>query len=72
MPMRLIILGAGGYGRTVADVAAQTGDYDEIRFLDDNSQTADVIGKCADFVSLLMSKPPFIRHSATMRAACPG
>ena len=49
--MRLIILGAGGYGRTVADVAAQTGDYDEIRFLDDNSQTADIIGKCADFAS---------------------
>ena len=47
--MRLIILGAGGYGRTVADVAAQTGMYDKIRFLDDNSLAEDVIGKCADF-----------------------
>ena len=47
--MRLIILGAGGYGRTVADVAAQTGRYDEICFLDDNSQAEDVIGKCADY-----------------------
>ena len=47
--MRLIILGAGGYGRTVADVAAQTGAYDEILFLDDNSQAEDVIGKCPDF-----------------------
>ena len=47
----LIILGAGGYGRTVADVAAQTGNYDEIRFLDDNSQMADVIGKCANFAA---------------------
>ena len=46
--MRLILLGAGGYGRTVADVAAQTGAYDEIRFLDDNSQAEDVIGRCAD------------------------
>jgi len=49
--MRLIILGAGGFGRTVADVAAQTGAYDEILFLDDNSQAEDVIGKCADFAT---------------------
>lgn len=47
--MRLIILGAGGYGRTVADVAAQTGAFDKILFLDDNRLTEDVIGKCADF-----------------------
>ena len=47
--MHLIILGAGGYGRTVADVAAQTGQFDEISFLDDNSTVLDVIGKCAEF-----------------------
>mgnify|MGYP002605572954 CR=1 FL=1 len=47
--MRLIILGAGGYGRTVADIAAQTGQFDEISFLDDNSTARDVIGKCAEF-----------------------
>ena len=47
--MRLIILGAGGYGRTVADVAAQTGRFSDIRFLDDNSQAADVLGQCGDF-----------------------
>lgn len=46
---KLIILGAGGYGRTVADVAQQIGKWDEIFFLDDNSQNAKVIGKCADF-----------------------
>ena len=44
--MRLIILGAGGYGRTVADVAAQAGVYDEIVFLDDNSTAPDVIDRC--------------------------
>ena len=48
--MQLIILGAGGYGRTVADVAAQTGAYSEIFFLDDNSTAPDVLGKCAEFV----------------------
>lgn len=47
--MRLIILGAGGYGRTVADTAAQTGAYNEILFLDDNSLAEDVISKCADY-----------------------
>ena len=46
---RLIILGAGGYGRTVADVAGQTGQFDEISFLDDNSAAPDVIGKCAEY-----------------------
>ena len=27
---RLVILGAGGYGRTVADVAAQSGQFEQI------------------------------------------
>ncbi len=43
--MRLMILGAGGYGKTVADVAQQLG-Y-EVAFLDDNSTLA--IGKCDEF-----------------------
>ena len=51
--MRLILLGAGGYGRTVADVAAQMGQFDEIFFLDDNSTTPDVIGKCETFERFL-------------------
>ena len=51
MKCRLIILGAGGYGRTVADIAMQTGAYDEIRFLDDNAQAEDVIGKCANYAA---------------------
>lgn len=33
--MRLIILGAGGYGHTVADLAEQSGKYSEIKMLDD-------------------------------------
>lgn len=47
---KLIILGAGGYGQTVADVAEQSGRYEEIYFLDDNSTADNVIGKCADFL----------------------
>ena len=48
--MKLIILGAGGYGQTVADVAEQSGEYEEIHFLDDNSIADNIIGKCVDFV----------------------
>ena len=47
--MRLIIIGAGGYGRTIADVAEQTGRFDEISFLDDNSIALDVAGRCTEF-----------------------
>ena len=47
--MRLIILGAGGYGKTVYDVALQSEKYDDILFLDDNSTDSKVAGECADF-----------------------
>ena len=48
--MRLIILGAGGHGRVVADIAEQTGKYEKIYFLDDNSLDDNVIGKCNDYI----------------------
>lgn len=46
--MRLVILGSGGYGRMIADVAAQLNKYDEILFLDDHSAAEDVVGKCGE------------------------
>ena len=46
---QLLILGAGGYGRTVADVARQLGCYGRIDFLD-NLQTGErILGKCDDY-----------------------
>ncbi len=51
--MKLIILGAGGYGRTVADIARQGDRYSEILFLDDNSIAEDVIGKCAEYIKFI-------------------
>lgn len=45
--MRLVILGAGGHGQVVADVARQTKKYSEIIFLDDNSPLA--AAKCDEF-----------------------
>lgn len=49
--MRLVILGAGGYGRTVADVARQSGRYAGICFLDDNVTDELVVGKCSDYIN---------------------
>ena len=46
--MRLVILGAGGHGQTVADVAQQLGIYEEILFLDDNAEAAK--GKCDQYL----------------------
>lgn len=51
--MKLIILGAGGYGRTVADIARQSGKYTEVCFLDDNSADKRVIGKCSDYINYI-------------------
>lgn len=48
--MRLIILGAGGHGQVVADIARQTRRYDQIYFLDDHAEKNDVIGKCTDYL----------------------
>ena len=45
----LLILGAGGYGRTVADVASQLGRYAQIAFLDDGREGSDILGSCADY-----------------------
>ena len=47
--MKLVIIGAGGYGQTVSDVAMQSGKYEKIVFLDDNKIADNVVGKCADF-----------------------
>ena len=43
MSRRLIILGAGGHGKVVADIAMRTG-YDEILFLDDNPELKECLG----------------------------
>lgn len=43
--MRLIILGAGGYGHVIKDLAIQSKKYEEILFLDDNSKN-----KCNSFL----------------------
>ena len=49
---KLLILGAGGYGKTVADVAQQLGCYDKIAFLDDEKRgMPNVLGACDEVFS---------------------
>ena len=48
---KLLILGAGGYGKTVADMAAQLGCYQKIAFLDDGKEgVPGVRGTCEEFL----------------------
>ena len=46
---RLLILGAGGFGQMVKETALLLG-YEEVVFLDDAENRADVVGKCCDYV----------------------
>lgn len=46
---RLLILGAGGYGKTVAEAAEQSGAFGEIAFLDDAAP--GVLGKCEGYAA---------------------
>lgn len=47
--MKLLILGSGGYGKTVADVAKQLGIFDKIAFLDDTKSGGGVLGRCEEY-----------------------
>ena len=58
--MKLIIIGAGKYGRELEDIAEQTGRFDSISFLDDNASGTDILGKCADFQEHQDSNTEFI------------
>lgn len=57
--MRLIILGAGGFGRTIADIADQLHAYDEIKYLDDMSNYEAVIGKISDIEKFINDDTAF-------------
>lgn len=46
---KLLILGAGGYGKIVADLADQLGCYERIIFLDDGRKSPDILGTCIDY-----------------------
>ena len=53
---KLLILGAGGYGKTIADLASQLGCYGKIAFLDDGRAGKEILGKCGEFLSFTDGK----------------
>ena len=46
---KLLILGAGGFGQTVANLAAELGGYGKIAFLDDGRTGGNILGTCGEF-----------------------
>lgn len=50
--MKLLIVGAGGLGRVVGEIAKELSIYSEISFLDDAVRAQDVVGKCVDYTAL--------------------
>ncbi|MDD2268387.1 MAG: hypothetical protein PHY15_02415 [Eubacteriales bacterium] len=55
--MNLLILGAGGQGRVVKEVAESLGVFEKINFLDDDSSKLDVIGKPSECARYLGEYP---------------
>ena len=46
---KLLILGAGGYGKTILDLAEHLGCYDKIAFLDDGRTGSNILGICGEY-----------------------
>ena len=47
---RLVLLGAGGFAKTLADLVTQTKNYQSVIFLDDDVNAKNTQGVCADFI----------------------
>ena len=56
---KLLIFGAGGFGKTIADVASQLDRYDRIAFLDDSQSGANILGKCHEFAAFADANTEF-------------
>ena len=50
---RLVILGFGGYGKTIEDIVLSGRLFDEIVFLDDKATDEKVKGVCGDYVNYI-------------------
>lgn len=48
---RIIILGAGGFAKTLADILQQNNAYTEIKFLDDTKTGENILGKCNEYIN---------------------
>lgn len=55
--LNLLILGAGSHGRDVMEIAESLHIFNRIRFLDDNAEGENIIGKCSDAARLRSEYP---------------
>ncbi len=55
---RLVLIGAGGFARTLSDIATQNKEYDELLFLDDK-RIEGTSGVCADYVNYIDNATEF-------------
>lgn len=55
--MNLLILGAGSHGQDVKDIAQNLHVFGDIKFLDDNKEGVDIIGKWENADKLLADYP---------------
>ena len=65
MKNRLLIIGASGHGKVVADIAMKMNRWKDVAFLDDNESTKtcmglDVIGKSADAIKYKSDAQVFV------------
>lgn len=65
MNKKLIIIGASGHGKVVADIALKLAQYDEIFFLDDNEDVKEcmgfsVVGKVKDVYNYISDSDIFV------------
>lgn len=65
MNKKLIIIGASGHGKVVADIALKMNQYDEISFLDDNKagekcMQFSVVGKVKDVYNYISDSDIFV------------
>ncbi len=68
---RIIILGAGGYAKTLADILKQQKEYEEIAFLDDTKKSETILGVCEDYLKFKDGKtamyPAFGNNQARLK-----
>ena len=57
--MRLIILGAGEFGKTIEDVAGQLEKYEDVKFVDEKAEDESILGKTDDFKNFINDETEF-------------
>lgn len=67
----LLILGAGGFGHMIQEMAGILG-YEKAVFLDDAVKGADVVGKCCDYRAFVKNYDTAVAALGDNGCACTG